>query len=132
MAKRKAKEITEQEWQEIIKYAKANTITAASRKFNVYADSIKYKIDPSLREKAKQRANKTYINTKADPEKWKKRQKYNKQQCEEHKKERSEYHKKWLRENWDERQEYCKHYYNDNKSEIRLKSIQKYEELKSD
>ena len=132
MAKRKAKDITEQEWQEIIEYAKANTITAASVKFNVYADSIKYKIDPSLREKAKQRANKTYANTKADPEKWKKRQEYNKQQCEEHKEERSEYHKKWLRENWDERQEYCKHYYNDNKSEIRLKSIQKYEELKSD
>ena len=54
MAKRKAKDITEQEWQEIIEYAKANTITAASVKFNVYADSIKYKIDPSLREKAKQ------------------------------------------------------------------------------
>ena len=58
MAKRKAKEITAQEWQEIIAYAQSNTITAAAVEYNIYADSIKYKIDPEMREKKKSASNK--------------------------------------------------------------------------
>ena len=115
--KRKSKEITEQEWQEIIEYAKANTITAASVKYTVYADTIKHKMYPETLEKAKVAAATAYEKIKADPEKWKKRQKYNKQQCEEHKEERSEYHKKWLRENWEKRQEYCRQYHAKKKAE---------------
>lgn len=87
--KRKSKEITEQEWQEIIEYAKTNTIIAASVKFNVHASTIKYKMCPETLEKAKVAAATAYEKIKADPEKWKKRQEYNKQQCEEHKEERS-------------------------------------------
>lgn len=115
--KRKSKEITEQEWQEIIEYAKANTITAASVKFNVHASTIKYRMCSETIEKAKVAAAEAYENIKADPEKWKKRQEYNKQQYEEHKEERSEYHKKWLRENWEKRQEYCRQYHAKKKAE---------------
>lgn len=131
MAKRKAKEITEQEWQEIIAYAQSNTITAAAVKYNIYADSIKYKIDPEMREKKKSAANKKYADIKADPEKWAERQNYNKQTYNNNIVSRSEYHKKWLQENWKERQEYSQNYYNDNKIELRLKGIKKYQEIKA-
>ena len=131
MAKRKAKEITEQEWQEIIAYAQSNTITAAAVKYNIYADSIKYKIDPEMREKKKAAANKKYADIKTDPEKWAKRQEHNKQIAIETKDARREYHKKWCQANWESRQAYCKQYYKDNRTELRLKGIRKYEDLKS-
>lgn len=131
MKKRKVKDLTEQEWQEIIAYANSNTITGAAVKYNIYADSIKYKIDPELREKKKAVANKKYADIKADPEKWAAHQEHSRQIHIENREARSEYHKKWLRENWEERQAYCKQHYEEHKSEIRLKSIRKYEELKA-
>lgn len=131
MAKRKVKDITEQEWQEIIAYAQTNTITSAAVKYNIYTDSIRYKIDPELREKKKAAASKLYADVKADPEKWAKRQEYNNQVVIENKEARKEYHKKWLRENWEDRQAYCKQYYEENRDELRLKGIRNYEELNS-
>lgn len=107
---RKTKEITNEEWNDILVYAKTYGITAASKQFKVYADPIKYRLDPTTRQTVNEKMSAKYAEIKLDKEAWNKRQEANKQYHESHKQQQSDYLKEYQQRTKEARKAYCKQY----------------------